>query len=81
MQKLIEKIDGNTVQITETIQEVKVSTYPYEDLAGQLEVLLAEKADWNAKQDAKIADLQTILSQADKLGVVANIKAAEPLTP
>lgn len=87
MQKQFEKVDANTLKITEqVVVKPAVSTYKYEDLVSIRDSLLVQKDAFNRDIDAKIAEAEEHIAAADNLGLVETavtrleeMKAAEVL--
>lgn len=71
--KTFQKIDDNTLEIIETTvfdNEIKNSTYVYNDLVTARDNLIAQKASSNADFDQKIADAQAVIDEANNLGII-----------
>ena len=74
--KNYEKLDENTLKITEVIPQTRVETYIYQDLVARKDRLVNQKALFITKIDQDIADADMAISQANSLGVKTMVTEA-----
>jgi hypothetical protein len=76
------KIDKNTLGVIETkpIEVLPLKTYDYSFLKNQLISIQKQKDDYDALRDAEIVEVQNLLNEADKLGIVEKVEPTlEPI--
>ena len=71
----IKKVDSNTISADKTIpQKVVTSKYDYGFLKQQLIDIQKQKDDFDALRDAELAEVNTLIAEADKLGIVEKVE-------
>ncbi len=74
----VKQIDANTIEVTVTAQPVTTTVqYDYGFLKQQRVDIQAQKDRDNAARDAELAEVDALIAQADKLGVIARPVAVE----
>lgn len=71
------KIDDNTIQVTKQIAETKVVNYDVNFLTEQRATIVANALDYATKRQTEIDEIDALLAECGKLGVVA--KLAKPI--
>jgi hypothetical protein len=70
------KIDDNTIEITQTITSdpiVTTQTYQLDFLISQKASIQKSKDDFDALRDAELAECEAILVSMDELGIVTKV--------
>ena len=70
----VTKIDDHTIGTQKVVPAVTTEvTYSYSFLKQQLVSIQAQKDRDNALRDVELAEVQALIAEADKLGVVENV--------
>lgn len=64
----IRKVDANTIEITKS--QPVVHQYDYGFLKKQIVAIQLQKDQDNAQRDLEIAEVEAIIAEADKLGII-----------
>ena len=64
------KIDDDQISVTKTETIVTTTTYSYKFLVAQRVSILNQKAQQDAQRDKEVADVDVLLAECTKLGVV-----------
>lgn len=72
-----EKASDNEIKVTAEITESKESVYDYGFLIQQKADIEKDKADYIAKRDKEITEINTLIAEAKKLGVTVKIVEEE----
>lgn len=73
----IRKADASTIEVTRSETIETVTRYDYDFLKQQRIAIQEQKDRDNAARDAELAEVDALLAQADKLGVVAKVTDVE----
>lgn len=69
------KVDDHTIQADKVIPEVIIPTkYDYGFLKKQRATIQEQKDRDNAQRDVELAEVDYLIAEADKLGVVEEVK-------
>lgn len=68
----IKKIDDNSIEITKVENRVSTNVFTYEYLTSQREAIQAQKNKDNIQRDLELAEIDVLLAECDKIGVMAN---------
>lgn len=78
MSKQYSKIDDNTIQISEVVPQVVVSTFIYNDLVARVDNLKSDLANYTDKKNQEIADAQADVDAATQLQIVSLVTLTPP---
>ena len=71
------KIDDNQIEVTKTETKKSKNTFSYEYLISQREAIQTQKDKDNELRDIELLEINTLVGECDKLGVVAKVE--EPI--
>lgn len=67
------KIDNNTIEITKTENKETKVNYDYDFLVNQKAMIIKDANDYLEKRKVEIDEIDAILAECDRLGIVSNL--------
>ena len=76
---IFEKENDTTLKVIKAPAEAEINTYDITFLKTQRETIQAQKDNDNAQRDIELSEVDNMLAQAEKLGIVEKVIEISPV--